>query len=176
MEISEFNKNHKSLSKKEVIDFVLEHQQEDLPTNILGIVFERVYINPSTGQTDGEVCVTTLRRLHHSFEITNGNSWGRRDRGYLGNKYNIVNHRDGKRIVSVSTNGFKTAPIVPTTKKIEVNSLEKLRDTSNEYRRVTASLIMAGPTSITSKAELEEQKDHLVTEMLDIINQMTNTL
>ena len=63
MEISEFKKNHKSLSKKEIIDFVLEHQQEDLPTNILGIVFERVYINPSTGQTDGEVCVATLQYL-----------------------------------------------------------------------------------------------------------------
>lgn len=178
MTINEFNKNWKRLTSKQVLDFVTEHQQDELPMTILGKIFEKLYINPKTGITYRDVPIWELRALHHSFEINNGNSWGRRDdKSHLGRHYNIVNHHEGRRVVSISTNGFRRTPSTPTSKKISLDALQDLQDTADDYCALMSTLTVDGKTMPTEiRLEITDKKDRAEIKMLAIIKQITDGL
>ena len=178
MTINEFNQNYKKLTKKQVMDFVATHQHEDLPMNTLGKIFEIFFINPKTGITYRDVPVWELRALHHSFEINNGNSWGLRDsKSYLGRRFNIVNHCEGRRTVSISTNGFRTTPSNPASKKISLVTLQDLQETAADYSVLMASLTTNKDTLSTEiRLEITDKKNCAEIRMLDIIKQIAGTL
>lgn len=177
MTISEFNNTYKSLSKDAVKTFLQEHNQEDLPSSTLGRAFERLYIDPKTGQTEDNISLSELCALHHSFSLGNGGGWSRRDNGsFLGRLYEIVNHKTAGRITAISSNGFKRTHSFPSTKRIPISVLFDLEDAVGIYESLSAALLDRASIPDTIYLDVLEKRDEALYRMYQIAKHLTDGL
>lgn len=177
MTISEFNNTYKSLSKDAVKTFLQEHNQEDLPSSTLGRAFERLYIDPKTGQTEDNISLSELCALHHSFSLGNGGGWSRRDNGsFLGRLYEIVNHKTAGRITAISSNGFKQADSFPSTKRIPISVLFELEDAVDAYEGLSAALSDRNSVPDEIYDDVVATRDAALYKMYQIAKQLTTGL
>ena len=177
MTITEFISQYQNLSRREVITFLQEHQQERLHSGVLGRAFEKLYIDQHIGLTDRNIPISELCALHQSFNVTNGASWSRRDHSsYLGRKYILINHKENGRVVSVCANGYKTYSDHPMTKKISIGTLKELQDAADTYKCLKGAL--SGDIFALDEDTIngvEAAADEAALKMLHIIDDITKT-
>ncbi|MGL4951872.1 MAG: hypothetical protein ACRC4L_02695 [Mycoplasma sp.] len=79
-----------------------EYRDEDLKSQILGYIFEKLYIKDNVSEI---IKVSDLEKIHKNFKTSNGSTWARTNHSYLGKKYEIKRERKGNSIFSVQVLG-----------------------------------------------------------------------
>lgn len=130
MNCNEFCRNVNKLSKGDVMAFLEEHKNENLPSGVLGLVFEKLYVN-SEGISD-TIKLSDLVMLHPSFSICNGASWSRQYGSYLG-RYQILNVKENRKIVAVKTMGPRQNDKPDTYKKIPEGLIRNMKQNVSDY-------------------------------------------
>lgn len=90
-------------SNDSIINLLLSYSEYELKGRILGMIFEKMFIN-EYGFSDA-ITMQDLTTLHHSFLTTNGGDWCRSNTSWIGKKYNIIREKTNK-IKSIKADGF----------------------------------------------------------------------
>lgn len=93
----------KCLNSTDVITLIQQYSSYDITSEILGMVFEKLYVN--TAGFSSEILVDDLVKLHPAYRTKNGSTWNRSDVSYLGRRYNIVRGHKGGKISSIKCDG-----------------------------------------------------------------------
>lgn len=173
MTIKEFMDKYRKMSKTEVIDFLKEHENQYLTSAVLGRAFEKLYID--SGYTADSVDLSELVNLHPSFSLGNGGGWCRGDEGsYLGRKYIIINEKTDGRITSISVDGYKVHKSTPKTKKIDIDTLKDLKETTECYKAMQGALLSDGDRlDEETRLDAERVRNEYEIAMLRLIDVIT---
>lgn len=173
MTIKEFMDNYRTISKTEVMGFLKEHAGENLTSAVLGRVFEKLYIE--AGYTADSVDLSELVNLHPSFSLGNGGGWCRGDEGsYLGRKYIIINEKTDGRITSIAVDGYKLRRSTPKTRKIDIDTLKDLKETTECYKAMQGALLLDGDRlNEETRLDAERVRNEYEIAMLRLIDVIT---
>lgn len=114
-----------SCDVEDIISEIQKYKEYDLTSEILGRVFERLYVN-EVGFSS-EILIDNLVKIHPSFRTKNGSTWNRADVSYLGKKYILINKHANGKISSTKCDGpLKNEKAVKIRKDI-LDSIKKER-------------------------------------------------
>lgn len=104
------------MDSEEIISYVNNYCREIyLAPKTRGMLFE---IYAEVDPDDELTCFTNditiselMENIHPEFKTKNGTDWSRRDSGYLGNKYNVINNLQGGKLFSVRLEGLNKSSV-----------------------------------------------------------------
>lgn len=174
MTIQEFKDFFPTLTKKDVKYFLWEHQKDVLPAMVLGMAFEKLYIDKGIGMTIDPVPLEELVTMHSCFTLGNGGGWSRDDTGYLGKRYHMHNIKMEGRIVAIEANGIKYSweEHVPRYKRVNCDDLRHLANMYDNWSGYAQALEDCPSLEGEERIEVENQTEEYFRKMLAAIRKV----
>ena len=115
------------LTETIVNTFIKDHQDINLGSRSLGIIFEELFIDDE-GYSD-DIPIKELEKIHKSFNVVGGTGacgWSRATGStYLGCRYIVINKHENSRVYSVKADGKRTEPHQYTKRSVDIEIMDE---------------------------------------------------